>query len=177
MLDLQVLRANQILEFLQYVTLFSSGNLEIMLNDSLSERIEFAVAFVQEFRGVSTINFWKNKHINRFAGSDWLVFPAGSREDCEVNINAKEVNTPIPVIFCSNPRKSSVSSLLWLHKLISKMHKTPILRPSSSCQVYREAFTLVFVVLRLCVSELHNRNDVRNVLQDLTHNFAVEIDD
>ena len=89
-----------------------------MLNDSLSERIEFAVAFVQEFRGVSTINFWKNKHINRFAGSDWLEIPAAPvvpvvpKEVWEVSINAKEVNTPIPVIFCSNPRKSSVSSLL-----------------------------------------------------------------
>ena len=121
MLDLQVLRANQILEFLQYVTLFSRGNLEIMLNDSLSERIEFAVTFVQEFRGVSTINFWNNKHINRFAGSDWLEIPAAPvvpvvpvvpKEVWEVSINAKEVSTPIPVIFCSNPRKSSVSSLL-----------------------------------------------------------------
>ena len=101
-----------------------------MLNDSLSERIEFAVAFVQEFRGVSTINFWINKHINRFAGSDWLEIPAAPvvsvvpvasvvpvvpvvpKEVWEVSINAKEVNTPIPVIFCSNPRKSSVSSLL-----------------------------------------------------------------
>ena len=34
------------------------------------------------------------------------------KEVWEVSINAKEVSTPIPVIFCSNPRKSSVSSLL-----------------------------------------------------------------
>lgn len=112
MLDFQILRANQILEFLQYVTLFSRGNLEVMIDDSLSEGIEFAVAFVQEFCGVSTINFGVNKHINRFAGSDWLESPAVSKEVWEVSINAKEVNTPIPVIFCNNPRKSSVSSLL-----------------------------------------------------------------
>lgn len=38
------------------------------------------------------------------------------------------------------------------------------------------SFTLVFIILRLIVSELHNRNDVGNVLQNLTHYFAMEID-
>lgn len=65
--------------------------------------------------------------------------------------------------------------------VIAQTHQQNAQHADFSAFVYSSldslSFTLIFIILRLSVSELHNRNDVRNVLQDLTHNFAVEIDD
>ena len=64
--------------------------------------------------------------------------------------------------------------------MIAQTHQQHAQHADFSSFVYSSinllSFTLVFIILRLIVSELHNRNDVGNVLQNLTHYFAMEID-